>query len=190
MPDNNNEGLEARLMERRRKRKAELDLEVKAMEERRRALGGERYRGDNMERGNGKDLSPGTFGIEIEVNNVRELMKPLPEGWKYTNDISVQSNAIMFRGKPAQVEDLKYIKAMEGDRIGTEIVSPIISDFKDVVNVLDNIKETGVKTNAKDCGIHVHISFPRGDAVIPLFKLGLKFGWLIQLERFVQGTYA
>jgi len=132
-------------------------------------------RGDNMARVTKKETSPGTFGIELEVNNVRQLVKPLPKGWDYTNDISVQSNASMFRGKPVKVEDNKFAKALRGDRVGVEIVSPIISDFKDVINVLDNIKETGVKTDAKDCGIHVHVSFPRGDAITSLFKLGLKY---------------
>ena len=132
-------------------------------------------RGDDMARITKQDTSPGTFGIEFEVNNVRELVQPLPSGWNYTNDISIQSNAIMFRGKPVQVENEKFIKAMRGDRVGVEIVSPIISDFKDVISVVDNIKETGVKTNSRDCGIHVHVSFPRGDAITSLFKLGLKY---------------
>lgn len=126
-------------------------------------------------RTNKQETSPGTFGIEIEVNNVRNLVRQLPAGWEYTNDISVQSNASIFRGKPVKINSDSEKFAMHADRVGVEIVSPIISEFEDVISVLDNIKETGVKTNSKDCGIHVHVSFPRGDAIVSLFKLALKY---------------
>lgn len=122
-----------------------------------------------------KVLSPGTFGLEFEINNVNQLCRPLPPGWNYTNDISVQSKATLFRGKPVQSVSDKIKLTGRGKKVGVEIVSPIISKFDDVVTVLDNIKETGIKTKSKDCGIHVHVSFPRGDAIVSLFKLALKY---------------
>lgn len=120
-------------------------------------------------------LSPGTFGIEIEVNNVQQLIRPLPPGWVYTNDISVQSRSKMFRGKPVDYVSKKFKKSGKRERVGVEIVSPVLSNFEDTLEVLDNIKETGIKTKSMDCGIHVHVSYPRGDAVVSLFKLALKY---------------
>jgi len=120
-------------------------------------------------------LSPGTFGIEIEINNIQRLGRNLPPGWEYTNDISVQSKAKMFRGKPVQYLTKKFEYNIKTERVGVEIVSPVLSNFEDMLDVLDNIKETGIKTKSMDCGVHVHVSYPRGDAIVSLFKLALKY---------------
>jgi len=166
MPNNFQERLREMIQERR---EARLEEHINGLEEI------EQPRGDDMRVASAKETSPGTFGIEIEINNVQRLIKPLPVGWDYTNDISIQSNAPIFRGKPVDINDVRFTKAVQGSKVGIEIVSPIISDFKDVISIVDNIKETGVKTNAKDCGIHIHVSFPKGNAITSLFKLGLKY---------------
>ena len=155
------ERLVQRLREERREREARNQDN--------RYVGGLEMQKDN------KETSPGTFGIEFEVNNVSRLCRDLPPGWGYTNDISVQSNATLFRGKPLKITSKAIKNGGRGERVGVEIVSPILKDLKSVVDVLDNIKETGVKTNSKDCGIHIHVSFPSGGAILSLFKLALKY---------------
>lgn len=131
--------------------------------------------GRNMPEKQEPKVSTGTFGLEFEINNVSRLCKDLPPGWSYTNDISVQARAQMFKGKPVKSESEKFQLHNNKNTVGVEIVSPIVESFDNISEVLDIIKETGIKTKSKDCGIHIHVSFPRGDAIVSLFKLALKY---------------
>lgn len=122
-----------------------------------------------------KETGAGTFGIEFEINNVRTLRRELPKGWKYTGDISVESKGASYNGKPLEISSKKKYFERNIRNFGIEIVSPILGDFDELLDVLDNIKETGIKTDSKDCGIHVHVSYPKGDSILSLFRLALKY---------------
>lgn len=95
--------------------------------------------------------SDATFGLEIEFK--------MPDyNWKYRSNFSCQDIAAMTFMEEHNYNGIWDVCPEENDHI--EIVSPILIDesktWKDLHNILNNIKENGAYYSGK-CGAHVHI---------------------------------
>jgi hypothetical protein len=105
-----------------------------------------------------------TIGFELEVENIyRQRINGLPNGFKLTNDASVESDSLMIKGIPIVLHgESKALKFSSGV-LGSEILSSVIDTNKNYLGTLKELCSTllslGESEQSKRAGMHVHISF-------------------------------
>jgi hypothetical protein len=122
-----------------------------------------------------------TIGFELEVERLyRQRIQHLPQGFRLTNDASVESDSLMIKGIPVVLHGESRALKFNSGVIGSEILSSVIDTNKNYLGVLKELCNTllslGESERSKRAGIHVHISFINN---LRILKSALEVGaWL------------